>query len=99
MTLASRVHSSLIKTVQSQTDTKAEQIIELLCAVYPRSFTARKLMGLCGFALDRDPLTPFVEFINLINRINHDLRPLGWQARRTGGTPDDHYRLSPYAGA
>lgn len=81
--------------VYSRSDARPQQVVHHLCTSYPFAMTARKLMGFSGFASHRDPVTPFVEFINIFNRINVALAPLGWQATRTGGTPDDLYRLMP----
>lgn len=93
--LPSDIQTGLELATFSRSDDRAAQIVHHLCEVFPFAFTATKLMGMSGFASHRDPVTPFVEFINTVNRINRELAPYGWQATRTGGTPDDHYRLVP----
>lgn len=93
--LAFQTQTDLEQAFFPRSDARPAQVVHHLCAIYPGAMTARKLMGISGFASHRDPVTPFVEFINIVNRINRTLAPLGWQAVRTGGTPDDHYRLAP----
>jgi len=51
-----------------------------------------------GLAYHSDPVSAFVELCNSFIRINQELPRHGWQAVRTGGTPDDLYRLSSPGG-
>lgn len=96
--LAQRSQVDIELAVFSRSDARPSQFVRHLCAGYPYAFSAKKLMGFCGFTSHRGPLTPFVEFINMVNRINRTIAPLGWKVVRTGGTPDDEYWLSPVAG-
>ncbi|MDO9417002.1 hypothetical protein [Pararhizobium sp.] len=93
--LAVQIQTALELATFSRSDDRSAKIVHHLCAVYPGAVKARKLMGISGFASHRDPVTPFVEFLNIIIRINQSLSRHGWQAVRTGGTPDDQYRLAP----
>lgn len=76
-------------------DTRAGRIVGGLCAVYPGQISALHLMGRAGFSHVSEPVLSFNSFCNDFIKINQELAPFGWQAVRTGGTPDDRYRLAP----
>ena len=79
-------------------DTRSGRIVRALCAVYPEQISARQLMIRAGLAYHSDPVSAFVELCNSFIRINQELPRHGWQAVRTGVTPDDLYRLSSPGG-
>ncbi|NTJ46876.1 hypothetical protein G6K93_07590 [Agrobacterium rhizogenes] len=70
-------------------------VLDVLNEAYPFWVSGKFLMETVGLLPGADPVSPFVAFLNFIIRINAFLASFGWQAVRTGGTVDDHYRLSP----
>lgn len=76
-------------------DTRGGRIIRTLCAIYPNSISAKQLMIRSGFSFHTDPVGSFISLCTLRIRIERLLGRHGLQLVRTGGTPDDHYRLEP----
>lgn len=81
--------------VQGQRESR---ILRTLGAVYPGQISAKLLMIRGGLPFHQSPVSAFVELCNSFIRINQELSVHGWQAVRTGGTPDDLYRLSLSSG-
>lgn len=73
-------------------------MISALSAAFPNSVSAKDLMSEMGLPWRDQPICSFVSLCTDFKNINRGLRSYGWQAVRTGGTPDDHYRLSPVGG-
>lgn len=73
-------------------------VFDALLFAWPEWLTAEFLMRTDGLLPSRFPLTPFVTFLHIIIRINKFLTLFGWQAVRTGGRPEDFYRLSEVGG-
>ena len=81
--------------VQGQRESR---LVRTLGAVYPGHVSAKQLMIRSGLAFHSNPVSAFVELCNSFIRINRDLSRHGWQAIRSGGTPDDQYWLRPSGG-
>lgn len=71
------------------------RIIRALGSAYPKSIPAKKLMAQPGFNYHIDPVSEFIALCISFRKINQALSGTGWQAFRTGGTPEDTYWLSP----
>lgn len=76
-------------------DPRGGRIIRTLCAIYPNSISAKQLMIRSGLSFHTDPVGSFISLCNLRIRIARIVGRHGLQLVRTGGTPDDHYRLEP----
>ena len=76
-------------------DARGGRIIRTLCAIYPNSISAKKLMIRSGFSFHTDPVGSFISLCILRIRVERLLPKHGLQLERTGGTPDDKYRLMP----
>lgn len=71
------------------------RMLETLYAAYPNSIPAKQLMIRAGLPFHSDPVSAFVSLCIAFMNINRLISSYGWQATRTGGTPDDRYRLTP----
>ena len=76
-------------------DQRSGRVLLALCAVYPDKISAWHLMGRAGLSWRAEPVWSFVCLCNDFIKINQALFGTGWQAVRSGGTPDDHYWLLP----
>lgn len=76
-------------------DPRGGRIIRTLCAIYPNSISAKQLMIRSGFSFHTDPVGSFISLCNLRILVSRVLSKHGFILERTGGTPDDHYRLMP----
>ncbi|HEY0120615.1 MAG TPA: hypothetical protein VGC14_02445 [Rhizobium sp.] len=83
-----------VPTFQAAPDIEGA-ILAVLRGAYPDWVSAKFVMETVGLLPGADPVSPFIAFLNFIIRINACLASSGFQAVRTGGTVDDHYRLSP----
>jgi hypothetical protein len=70
-------------------------IFQALRDEYPKSLSAKALMNRAALAWRQEPVPSFVSLCISFNSLNRHLSGTRWQAVRTGGTPDDHYSLSP----
>lgn len=61
---------------------------------HPKSLSAKTLMNRAGLAWRRDPVMSFASLCICFGSLNKRLSGTRWQAIRTGGTPDDLYRIS-----
>lgn len=77
---------------------RASEAFVALCAVYPGSVSAKELMTKSGLSWRAEPIKSFVCLCNDFKRINAAINLYGWQAKRTNGTPDASYWLSPLGG-
>lgn len=72
---------------------RESRIEAALRAEYPKSLSAKALMNRAGLSWREAPVCSFVSLCISFSKINQSLRGSGWQAVRTGGTPDDYYQL------
>lgn len=76
-----------------------EKLIETaLLAEYPNSISAKALMNRAGLSWREAPVCSFVSLCISVSKLNQSLSASGWQAVRTGGTPDDHFQLVQSSG-
>lgn len=78
----------------TQEDSRESRLYAALCVEYPYAVDADDLtMQICG---DADNFaSAFISLCIAFCRLNQVLSGTGWQAFRTGGTPEDTYWLSP----
>lgn len=76
-------------------DSRESRLHRALRAEYPRFIPASQLCNLIGLSWKSDPVRAFTLLCISFSNLNQALRGSGWQAMRTGGSHDDHYRLSP----
>lgn len=69
------------------------RIFKALRDEYPSSLSAAQLMNRSGLSWRSDPVRSFTLLCISFSKLNRELLGTGWQAIRTGGTPDDHYTL------
>jgi hypothetical protein len=70
-------------------------ILKALYSRYPQSLSAKDLMSRMRLPFESSPVTAFASLCIHFSDIDRLISSYGWQATRTGGTPDDRYRLSP----
>ena len=85
----------LANDVLSSSDSRESRLERALRAEYPHPIPAWQLCNLLGLSWQSDPVRAFTLLCISFHRLNQELLGTGWQAIRTGGTPEDHYRLSP----
>jgi hypothetical protein len=56
------------------------------------------LMNRAGLSWRKAPVCSFVSLCISFSKLNQSLSGSGWQAVRTGGTPDDQYSLVQSSG-
>lgn len=78
--------------------TRESRILKALRDEHPNSLSAKQLMTRAGLSWRIDPVRSFTLLCIFISSLNQALRGTGWQDDRTGGTPDDFYKLSPTSG-
>lgn len=76
-------------------DEAALRVFGTLRASFPHPIRGSELMRRAGFDSSRNPVTSFVSLIFAFHSLNQALIGTGWQADRTGGRPQDTFRLSP----
>ena len=81
--------------VRSPSDSRESRLERALRAEYPHPIPAWQLANLIGLSWQSDPVRAFTLLCISFSKLNQELLGTGWQAVRNGGTPDDHYRLSP----
>ncbi len=68
-------------------------MFQALHDAYPKPIDAKQLMNRAGLSWRTDPVRSFTLLCISFSKLNRELLGTGWQAIRTGGTPDDHYTL------
>ncbi|OWV62554.1 hypothetical protein ATY75_12075 [Rhizobium sp. N122] len=77
-------------------DTRHARVVGILCAVYPKEISASNLMVRAGLQFHADRVAAFTQLCISVAHINSRLpHRVGWKIDRTGGTPNDFYRLAP----
>jgi hypothetical protein len=87
--------NSIAGLIGKAPDERSGRIVSSLCAVYPESISAKQLMIRSGFPFHCEPIQSFISLCISFSQVNQALSRAGWQAERSGGTPEDHYRLEP----
>lgn len=84
-----------LKRCLYQCDGRKGRIIETLNAVYPKTISAKRLMGRAGYSYHTDPVRSFISLCCELSALKSILLRHGWQVVRSGGTPDDELGLEP----
>lgn len=105
--MAALAPTTKVKLELATGDELERKFIAALCSVFPSGMRAYELMRAIGMAVPmtreeaysrqvmcKDP-GDFISFCNLRVRVDHAIRPHGWQAARDGGSVVDTYRLAP----
>lgn len=72
---------------------RPEQFVNCLGRAYPDWVSVRDIQLFYGALSNRDPITSFVEFINVYRIVRDRLAKVGIYVVRTNGTPSGKYRL------
>jgi hypothetical protein len=73
---------------------RESRIETALLAEYPNRISAKALMNRAGLSWREAPVCSFVSLCISFSKLNQALSGSGFQAMRSGGTPDDQYWLS-----
>jgi hypothetical protein len=74
--------------------TREAMITKALRDEYPNKLSAMQIMNRAGLSWRTDPARSFTLLCISFSSVRRSLSGSGWQAMRSGGTPDDHYWLS-----
>lgn len=76
-----------------QSPSRETLITKALCDEFPNKLSAAQLMNRAGLSWRTDPARSFTLLCISFSSVRHSLSGSGWQAMRSGGTPDDNYWL------